>query len=111
MYSHAIAAQALVECYGLTRDLKGPAQKAIDFIQRAQGENGSWGYTPNANGDTSITGWQLQVLRVARATGKLDVDERVIAKAMTFLDAVADGPNRSRFGYNTPRSGPPPARR
>lgn len=101
MYSQAIAAQAFVECYGMTRDpaLKGPAQAAVDFIQKAQGENGSWGYTPNTNGDTSITGWPLQVLRAARAADGLTVDQKVIAKAMAFLDTVADGPNRSRFGY------------
>ena len=45
MYSQGIATLALVEAYGMTRDpaLKPAAQAAIDYIQKAQGRNGSWG--------------------------------------------------------------------
>ena len=38
MYDHGIAALAMVEAYGVTKDknLRSPAQRAIDFIEEAQ---------------------------------------------------------------------------
>ncbi|MGL6095754.1 MAG: prenyltransferase/squalene oxidase repeat-containing protein, partial [Fimbriiglobus sp.] len=62
MYGHGIATLALCEAYGMTADkrkLLAPAQKAISYICAAQAPDGSWGYQPGTNGDTSITGWQV----------------------------------------------------
>ncbi|MBY0461314.1 MAG: hypothetical protein K2V38_28685, partial [Gemmataceae bacterium] len=89
MYSQGIATLALCEAYGMTQDpaLRPAAQAAVEFIQKAQLDNGSWGYQSRTPpGDTSIVGWQIQALHAARLGG-LDVDNEVIRKAMTFLDA------------------------
>ena len=68
MYTQGIATIALCEAYAMTKDrdlLLKPAQKAIDFIVKSQGENGSWGYQPGTRGDTSILGWNVQALYAA----------------------------------------------
>ncbi|MBN9120220.1 MAG: hypothetical protein J0I06_13840 [Planctomycetes bacterium] len=68
MYAQAIGTVPLCEAYGMTKDsaLRPYAQAAINYIQKAQGPNGSWGYSPNNNGDTSIVGWQIQALAAAK---------------------------------------------
>ncbi len=60
MYCHGIAAIALCEAYGLTKDpkLKDPAIRAINFILKAQHNAGGWRYKPGEAGDLSVTGWQ-----------------------------------------------------
>jgi hypothetical protein len=101
MYEQAIATIPLCEAYGMTKDpvLKAYAQAAINYIQRAQGPNGSWGYGAGANGDTSIVGWQVQALKAAQLTKDLVVDDRVIKKAIKFLDFAAGGSRKSMYGY------------
>lgn len=100
-YSNAIAALGLIEAYAVTKDakLKAPAQAAINYIQKTQGPNGSWGYSASSNGDTSIVGWQVQALYAAKHGG-LVVDDKVIAKAVKFLDFSAKGEKKSMYGYN-----------
>ncbi len=110
MYSQGIATLALVEAYGMTRDaaLQPAAQAAIDFVQKAQGPRGSWGYTPHTDNDTSIVGWQLQALHAAQLTqGGLTVDPKVIEKAMKFLDFVSPGQTKSAYGYSHPGEAQP----
>jgi hypothetical protein len=112
MYSQAIATCALCEALGMTGDrslLQYPAQRAVNYIQRAQAVNGSWGYTPNKTGDTSIVGWQIQALHSAKLCKELVVDKRVLQKAMKFLDSVASGSSQSRYGYRDAKS-PSPTR-
>jgi hypothetical protein len=100
MYAQGIGTIALCEAYGMTKDpgLQPFAQAAINYIQKAQGPNGSWGYSPNINGDISIVGWQLQALFTARGA-KLAVDDEVIRKAVKFLNSAAAGQNKSMYGY------------
>jgi hypothetical protein len=100
MYSQGIATLALCEAYGMSQDatLKEPAQAAIDYIQKAQGENGSWGYEAGNNGDTSIVGWQIQALHAAKLA-QLKVDDKVIKKAIGFLDFAGAGQYKSVYGY------------
>jgi hypothetical protein len=107
MYSQGIATLALVEAYGLTQDpaLKGPAELAVGYVQRAQAPDGSWGYQAANPGDTSIVGWQIQALHAARVAG-LDVDDRVVRRAVAFLDRVGSGPGKSAYGYTTPPGSP-----
>jgi hypothetical protein len=105
MYSHAIATIALCECYGMTSDkslLRNPAQSAINFIQNAQGPDGSWGYQAKANGDTSIVGWQIQALQSGKLCKDITVDKNVLKKAMDFLDKVASGSLKATYGYTSP---------
>lgn len=123
MYAHAIATVALCEAFGMTGDktlLLRPCQAAIDFIQKAQGQNGSWGYKAGDQGDTSIVGWQVQALHSAKMCKELKVDPRVLEKAMKFLDTVASkttvydktgkevfkSSTLSGFGYSSPGATP-----
>ena len=60
---------ALCEAYGMTQDreLREPAQKAIDFIIKSQDPSrGGWRYRPQEGSDTSVTGWQLMALKSPR---------------------------------------------
>jgi len=102
MYSQGIATMALCEAYGMTKDpiLRPYAQAAINFVQHAQGPNGSWGYGAGGNGDTSIVGWQVQALQAAKLSKDLVVDDRVIKKAVAFLNLAAGGSRKSMYGYN-----------
>ena len=100
MYGQGIAALALCEAYGMTQDaeIKESAQLAINFIQRAQAKNGSWGYRAGMAGDTSIVGWQVQALHAGQLAG-LEVDEKIIKKAVQFLDRAGAGQSKATYGY------------
>jgi hypothetical protein len=103
LYSHALAATAVCEAYGMTADprLKGPAQRALNFIASAQTTAGSWGYTPDSSpGDTSVTGFQVMALATGRAAG-LEVPAKTLEGVVKWLDfcGTADG---SGYGYRGP---------
>ena len=108
MYSQGIAAIALCEAYAMTGDqqLKPYAQKAIDFIVRAQHPRGGWRYIPGAPGDTTVTGWQVMALKSARLAG-LYVPSHITERAKEYLDSVQD-PGGVFYGYQRPgkESGP-----
>ena len=109
MYVHGIATIALCEAYGMTKDrayLLLPAQAAINYMQKAQALDGSWGYQPNTPGDTSIVGWQIQALKAAQLAKDIVVDDKVIRAAMKFLDKVSTGPRKSAYGYAGPNGKP-----
>ncbi len=100
-YSHGIAAIALCETYGMTQDreLREPAQKAIDFIVKSQDPlRGGWRYKSQDGSDTSVTGWQLMALRSAQMAG-LEVPEETMRKVSHWLD-LAQVPNRGTYVYN-----------
>jgi hypothetical protein len=104
MYAQAIATMALCECYGMTKDkqlLLAPCQAAINFVQKAQGANGSWGYQAGMTGDTSIVGWQIQALKAAQLGKDVVVDDKVIKRAVQFLDTVGAGSYKAAYGYQT----------
>ena len=72
LYSHGIAALALCEAYGMTQDaeLRQPAQKALEFIEKPQDKvRGGWRYTPGYSSDTSVTGWMLMALKSGQLAG------------------------------------------
>jgi hypothetical protein len=111
MYGQGIATLALCEAYGLSHDeaILPKAQAAIDYIQKHQGQNGSWGYQPSTQGDTSIVGWQVQALHAASLTQDIKVDPRVIKKAIGFLNYSSTGQYKSIYGYNGPGENAGPA--
>ncbi|MEX2174199.1 MAG: prenyltransferase/squalene oxidase repeat-containing protein [Pirellulaceae bacterium] len=108
MYTHGQAAIVLCEAFAMTGDeqLRLPAQKAIDFIVKAQYRDGGWRYQPSPRsqtGDTSVVGWQLMALQSARSAN-LTVPDETWGMADLFLDSVQhdDG---SKYSYQA-RGGP-----
>src|SRR5262249_11572003 len=71
MYAHALATWALCRAYGLTKDdrLKGPAQRAVAYLVRAQHAGGGWRYAPGQAGDTSVSSWAILALKRGEAAG------------------------------------------
>jgi len=100
MYAHGIASVALCEAAGMTKDpnVKAKATAAVGFIVRAQAKNGSWGYTPNIEGDTSIVGWQIQALASAKLAEIKFEKDKVYKDANKFLDSVSTD-SGSKYGY------------
>ena len=107
MYGHGLAAIALCEAYGMTKDagLAEPAQQAVNFIVYAQDPvGGGWRYRPQSPGDTSVLGWQLMALKSAHMA-YLNVPPKTIKGAMKFLDSVQVD-SGSAYGYLNPGRGP-----
>ncbi|HZU39318.1 MAG TPA: prenyltransferase/squalene oxidase repeat-containing protein [Gemmataceae bacterium] len=100
MYAHGLAAIAICEAYGLTSDprLKGPAQRAINFIVHSQSRQGGWSYNAPCTGhDTSVGGWELMALKSGQMAG-LEVPSSTIERAKKWLDDVAE-PDGSQYAY------------
>jgi hypothetical protein len=106
MYSHGLAAIAVCEAYGLTRDeaLMPKAQSAVNFVTQAQDPvGGGWRYSPRQPGDTSVSGWQFAALKSGQAAS-LAVSPQVLAQVDKFLNSVEkDG---AFYGYTSPGQGP-----
>ncbi len=101
-YSHGMAAIALCEAYGMSKDkkLKQPAQKAIDYIVSSQHpEFGGWRYEPQFESDTSVSGWQLMAMKSGEMAG-LDIPKSAYAGVTTWLDSVEDVEAPGRFSYH-----------
>lgn len=97
MYTQGQATIVLCEAFAMTGDeeLRIPAQKAVDFVVKAQYADGGWRYQPGPRGgdkgDTSVVGWQLMALQSARAAN-LNVPERTLLRANAYLDGCqSDG--------------------
>ena len=105
MYSHGIAALALTEAYGMTQDpaLKGPAQRAIDYMAITQhSSKGGWRYfgSPKKQStDTSVSGWMMMAIQSAQLAD-LRVDAGMKQRLTQWLDIAADPNNQSTFRYN-----------
>lgn len=107
MYGHGLAAIAMCEAYGMTGDpmLKSPAQRALNFIIKAQGTTGGWDYMPRGpEHDTSVGGWQLMALKSGQMAG-LEVPSRTLVGCTKWLDDVAT-PDGSGYGYRSPGATP-----
>lgn len=100
MYAHGLASIVLCEAYAMTQDkqLREPAQKALDFIIQAQHPKGGWRYDPGQEGDTSVLGWQLMALRSGKM-GYLRVPDSVFYKAVEYLDAAQTDRFGGRYAY------------
>ena len=129
MYNEALAAMALVENYGLSQNRywKGPAQKAIDFICRAQRPSpngpGLWGWLyasrqeveakrmgtgddPELDAqlyesDVSVTAWCIMALKSAQICG-LEVPDENMAGALEFVKWCTDPRGSGLVGYISP---------
>ncbi|MDZ4781254.1 MAG: hypothetical protein SGJ19_13450 [Planctomycetia bacterium] len=105
-YSHGIAAIALCEAYGMTRDkdLREPAQKALDYIVASQHPNeGGWRYSPGGGSDTSVTGWQMMAMKSGELAG-LKVPPQTYDGLRDWLEhAATPWGTPARYAYR-PRS-------
>ncbi|MCO6455632.1 MAG: terpene cyclase/mutase family protein, partial [Pirellulaceae bacterium] len=103
LYSHAIAAIALCEAYGMTQDpaLREPAQKALNFIVASQHtDRGGWRYAPNYGSDTSVTGWMMMALKSGELAN-LEVSSDCYQKIEQWLDrSQASDRERHLYRYN-----------
>jgi hypothetical protein len=92
MYTHGMAALALVEAFGMTQSakLKPGAQSAVDYIVYVQNPLGGWNYSsPSARNDMSITGWQCMALKSAKIAG-LSVPQETINRTVRWLEIATD---------------------
>ncbi len=109
MYAHGLATIVLCEALAVSRDesLRGPAQRAIDFIVRAQHVGGGWRYHPGEEGDTSVLGWQLMALQAGK-NAYVEVPQTAFDRAGRFLNTVRAGRRGGLFSYQ-PWQDPSPA--
>ena len=126
MYNEALCALTLAEAYGPrhNRSWKEPAQKSVDFLQKAQKPNpsgtGLWGWRYASrveiqalrpagghdeeylkelyDADTSITGWAVSALKSAQTAG-LDVSKESLDGAMEFCKSVTPENGDGLVGY------------
>ncbi|MBI3822695.1 MAG: terpene cyclase/mutase family protein [Planctomycetes bacterium] len=90
-YQHGLAAQALCEAYGITKDpaLKNQAQASVAYIVTSQHMQGGWRYAPKQEGDLSVSGWYIMALIAAQRAG-LVVPVQTMAGATNFVDSCCD---------------------
>ncbi len=100
MYDHGIAALALIEAYGVTKDpeLRPRAVAAIDFIAESQHEEGGWRYKPGERGDLSVSGWMVMALASAEMSG-IPIPEKTKTGVANFLKLVSGGKDGGVYGY------------
>ena len=106
VYEHAIATYALGEYYSMTKDerVADLLTRAVGYIVDGQSPDGGWvyGYTKEGDGDTSVSGWQIQALKAAHLTGlNIPGVDQALDKAMLDLKRV-QGP-KGGFGYRGPQ--------
>lgn len=107
MYVHGLGTIALCEVLvtGQNRKFKGEAQAAVNFIVAAQDPTGGgWRYSPRQPGDTSVVGWQLSALALAKEA-KLTVPDGAFTQADRFLTLVQSN-SGANYGYTGPGAGP-----
>ena len=100
MYAHALATIVLCESFALTQDreLREPAQRAVDFIVEAQHGAGGWRYHPKEPGDTSVVGWQVMALRSAEMA-YLKVPAKTLTKTDRYLNSAQRDSEGGLYGY------------
>lgn len=110
MYNHGVACLAFLENYGLTGEklLRGPAQRAVDFIRKARNPGKGWRYNlgnarPEDQNDVCVTGWMLKCLAAARNMGFV-VTDREFSEALSYIDEMTN-PVTGRTGYRVRGAG------
>lgn len=110
LYSHGIAAIAMCEAYGMTQDpeLRGAAQKAVDFIVESQHEKyGGWRYAPGLETDSSVTGWMMMALKSGELAN-LEVPPETYSGIERWLDLSQGSrsePHLYRYNPYAPQKG------
>ena len=104
LYSHGMAAIALCEAYGMTKDtsLRSPAQRSLDYIASSQHpEFGGWRYVARFESDTSVSGWQLMALKSGEMSG-LRISPTVYSGIRTWLNSSRK--SSGRYAYHPTQS-------
>ncbi len=94
-----LAANAICELYAVTRDrrLKAPSGKAVEFLLKAQQQDGAWSWDKTGGKSNTITTC-LAVLALKTAkTGGLQIPKEAFDNAVKFLESVTD--EGGRAGY------------
>ncbi|MHC4830277.1 MAG: hypothetical protein ACYTFT_07970 [Planctomycetota bacterium] len=113
IYNHCIATMALCEAYILSQDftIKRSAQKAVDWLVKAQNPGLGWKYEPHAGkNDTSVTGWAVLALKSAHAA-ELNVPKTSFDGALNWFERATStgGKDKRRLpglvGYERPGDG------
>ena len=105
MYSHAIAALALTEAYGMTQDpaLRKPTQDALNYIFDTQDpQKGGWRYfaeRQKRSTDTSVTGWMMMAIKSGKLAG-LKTRQSSLDRIADWLRVAEDPQRPSQFRYN-----------
>ncbi len=104
MYSHAIAALALNEAFGMTQDsrLREPCQRALAYIVETQDEEGGWRYYAEPQlrqSDTSVTGWMLMALQSGKLAG-LETSPATWQGIERWLGVARDSQRAGLYRYN-----------
>lgn len=105
MYSQGIAAIALSEAYGMTKDarLTEPVARAANFIVQARNRrHGGWRYEPGQAGDTSVLGWQIMALTSAKRSG-VEVPSQAFEAAADWMERVASTGRPGLYAYQPRR--------
>jgi hypothetical protein len=100
MYDHGIAAIALAEVYGQTKDpnVRAKLEKAVQLTISAQAKVGGWRYQPRpTDADISVTVLQVVALRAAKNSG-LDIPQHTIDAAVKYVRSCVD-PKTGGFCY------------
>ncbi len=99
-YNHAWAALALVDAYAMTgaEALRGPAERAVGFIEASQNPYLAWRYgVRNGDNDTSVTACMVQVLDAAQHAG-FEVNGGVFRGATAWVQKMTESES-GRVGY------------
>jgi len=91
-YEQGIATMAVCEAFGLTRslELEPMAQRAVHYICHTQPDHGGFRYAGavvEANGDLSVTGWQIMACRSA-ICAELDLPIEAVERSRAFLKST-----------------------
>ncbi len=116
LYNHSIASMAMAEAVAMgDYNLKGPTQKAIDYLVACQNPGMGWRYTnynvagtpaeEGGNNDTSVTGWVVMALKSAKVA-ELTVPDAAFQGGSAWLDEVldVDAEYKGTFGYTKKRA-------
>ena len=108
MYTHAQATLVICELLAMTDDswLVPYCEKAIRYLQRAQGSAGGWRYEFKGDSDTSVTGWCLVALISGKSAG-IEVQEEVLKRVSGWLGKV-DSEYGTEYSYVRNSSPTPP---
>ncbi len=108
IYNTSLATEALAEYAAIAREtdrLRGPLERARDFIVDAQNPRSGWRYDPRGGeNDTSATGRAVCALKRLRLAG-IEVPDTSFFGAQAWMDSMVE-PTYGTIGYNYPGGAP-----